>query len=376
MKHVAVSIALVLVLCGLLSAQEAASNATAPPPAPTVTGSGAASYIPLWTGTTTVGKSRLYQTGGDVGIGTTSPKWALDVSGRVNVSLGYLIGGTTVLSLAGKSADANLSVGDGAFPHNTSGTLDTAIGAFALNGNYIGQFETATGAYALYSDDGDNNTATGAYAMYANTTGQTNTAIGNFALNKNSDGNGNIAVGYQAADSVSSHNSNNIHIGSAGVFADSGVVRIGTTGTQLSFFAAGVRGVATGLADAVPVVIDGNGQLGTVSSSRRFKEDIQDMGDASRGLMRLRPVTFRYQKAFNDGSKPVQYGLIAEEVAEVYPDLVAHSTDGQIETVKYQVLDSMLLNEVQRQQAEIQALEARLAKMEAALERASRANTK
>jgi hypothetical protein len=74
------------------------------------------------------------------------------------------------------------------------------------------------------------------------------------------------------------------------------------------------------------------------------------MGDASRGLMRLRPVTFRYLKPLADGSKPIQYGLIAEEVAEVYPDLVAHSADGQIETVKYQVLDAMLLNEVQRQQ--------------------------
>ena len=107
--------------------------------------------------------------------------------------------------------------------------------------------------------------------------------------------------------------------------------------------------------DAVPVLIDSAGQLGTASSSRRYKEDIQDMGDASRGLMRLRPVTFRYQKPFADGSKPIQYGLIAEEVAKVYPDLVARSADGQIETVKYQVLDSMLLNEVQRQQAEIDA---------------------
>jgi len=119
---------------------------------------------------------------------------------------------------------------------------------------------------------------------------------------------------------------------------------------------------------AVPVMIDSStGQLGTVSSSRRFKEDIQDMGDASEGLMRLRPVTFRYIQPYVDGSKPLQYGLIAEEVAEVYPDLVAHSADGQIETVKYQVLDPMLLNEVQRQQAEIQDLQERLSKMKATL---------
>jgi hypothetical protein len=124
---------------------------------------------------------------------------------------------------------------------------------------------------------------------------------------------------------------------------------------------AGVRGVTTGNHDGVPVVIDSAGQLGTVNSSRRFKEDIQDMGEASRRLLSLRPVTFRYQKPFADGSKPLQYGLIAEEVAEVYPDLVAHSADGQIETVKYQVLDSMLLNEVQRQDSELHELRARIA---------------
>jgi hypothetical protein len=151
--------------------------------------------------------------------------------------------------------------------------------------------------------------------------------------------------------------------------------------THTSFFAAGIRAVTTTNNDAIPVMIDSSGQLGTVSSSRRFKEDIEDMGAASHDLMRLRPVTFRYKQPFADGSKPIQYGLIAEEVAEVYPDLVAHSADGQIETVKYQVLDSMLLNEIQRQQAEMgdqkdqirrleqrnQSLEERLAKLEAAL---------
>jgi hypothetical protein len=161
-------------------------------------------------------------------------------------------------------------------------------------------------------------------------------------------------------------------------FNDNGGIRIGTQGTnsinQTSFFAAGIRGVTTGNNDAIPVVIDSNGQLGTVSSSRRFKEDIHDMDTVSSGLMRLRPVTFRYQKPFADGSKPIQYGLIAEEVADVYPDLVAHSADGQIETVKYQVLDSMLLNELQKEHKQVQeqaetirVLEARLAVLEKAL---------
>jgi len=152
-----------------------------------------------------------------------------------------------------------------------------------------------------------------------------------------------------------------------GVSADSGTIRIGTSGTQTSFFAAGIYGVSSGSSSAIPVLVDSSGQLVTVSSSRRFKEDIHDMGDASRDLMRLRPVTFRYQKPLADGSQPVQYGLIAEEVAEVYPDLVAYSADGQIETVKYQLLDPMLLNEVQRQQAEIHELQDRLNKIESAL---------
>jgi len=367
------------VACGLLlsslsiQAQETQSSSQSGEvaPATTVTGSGKQSYVPLWTGTSTVGNSKLFQTGGDIGVGTTAPKWALDVSGRVNTSVGYLIGGKTVLSLARPLSDSNIAVGYGAYPNNAVGSLSTAMGAYALNAFGAGAFETAVGAYALTSANGsDNDTAIGAYAMFANEDGEGNTAVGNFALRRDVHGSDNVAVGYTAGINISGDN--NIDIGNSGAGADSGVVRIGTSGTQTSFFVAGVNGVATGSSDAVPVVIDSNGQLGTINSSQRFKEDIQDMGESSRGLMRLRPVTFRYRKAFDDGSKPLQYGLIAEQVAEVYPDLVVHSADGQVQTVKYQVLDSMLLNEVQRQQAEIQLLQARLAKMEAALASMSR----
>jgi Chaperone of endosialidase len=133
-----------------------------------------------------------------------------------------------------------------------------------------------------------------------------------------------------------------------------------------------VRGVTTGAANAVSVLIDSNGQLGTTNSSRRYKEDIRDMGDASSGLMKLRPVTYRYTQPYADGSKPIDYGLIAEEVEEVYPDLVAHSADGQVETVQYHKINAMLLNEVQKQhrqleaqRAEIELLKARLAALEA-----------
>jgi hypothetical protein len=187
-------------------------------------------------------------------------------------------------------------------------------------------------------------------------------------------GSNNIAVGYQAATGVSGVHNNNIHIGTAGAVADNGVIRIGGNtalgsgdpATQTAFYASGIGNANIGGdTNAVSVLIDTvTGQLGVASSSRRYKEDIHDMADASDGLMRLRPVTFRYKKPFDDGAKPIQYGLIAEEVAEVYPDLVARSAEGQIETVKYQVLDSMLLNEVQRQQSEIGAQKEQLHRLE------------
>ena len=183
--------------------------------------------------------------------------------------------------------------------------------------------------------------------MDRNTIGNSNTGLGYLALENNSVGNNNIAIGVSAGANITA--SNNVDIANQGSVGDGGTIRVGTAGTHSSFFVAGVRGVTTSNNNAVNVVIDSNGQLGTLSSSRRFKEDIHDMGETSSGLLRLRPVTFRYQKPFADGSKPVQYGLIAEEVAEVYPDLVTRLADGQVETVKYQVLDSMLLNELQKE---------------------------
>jgi hypothetical protein len=263
----------------------------------------------------------------------------------------------------------NAAFGSGALVSNTSGSFNTAAGSEALQDNTTGSYNTAAGAGALpVSTTGSFNTASGALALQFNSTGSSNTGLGYGALDLNTTGLGNIAVGYNAlssnvtgsnniaignnaAQNVGNGNSGNIHLGNSGSSADGGVIRIGNS--QTSFFAAGIRGVTTGSNDAIPVVIDSHGQLGTVSSSQRFKEDIQDMGDASHSILDLRPVTFRYRKPFDDGSKPIQYGLIAEEVAAVFPGLVARSADGQIETVKYQVLDSLLLNEVQRQQAEI-----------------------
>jgi hypothetical protein len=325
---------------------------------------------------------------------------ASGVTGSYNTAHGYL-----ALSSLG-AGYYNTAHGAFALSSNTTGTDNAAVGSMALASNTTGGENTAMGASALQYNTGDGNTAIGTYALQSNTTGNFNTTIGSQSLFENTTGSNNIAVGFDAAIQVSAGNNNNIHIGSFGSPGDSGTIRIGTGEAagvafgglpyfQTSFFASGIRGVTTGNNNAVPVMIDSAGQLGTVSSSRRFKEDIHDMADASDGLMRLRPVTFRYKHPFDDGSKPLQYGLIAEEVAEVYPDLVARSADGQIETVKYQLLDPMLLNEVQkqfqhaqkqdetigqqrelllqqqeqvsRQQQEIRSLETRLAALEALL---------
>lgn len=301
---------------------------------------------------------RIQSTTGNVGIGTLTPGSKLDVAGDMNLAGIVRFQGQPLLQVPGGVSANNVSLGLGALS-SADGINNTAVGYSALSQNTFGQSNTAVGAQSMFSNlTGGNNTGIGEQALYSNSTGGNNTALGLNALYSNTSGSGNIAIGGNAAQRVSGSNSNNIHIGNLGAAADNGTVRIGDVQTR--FFAAGIRGVTTGSSDAIAVMIDSNGQLGTISSSRRFKEDIHDMGDASLGLMRLRPVTFRYKKPFADGSKPIQYGLIAEEVAEVYPDLVAHSSDGQIETVKYQVLDSMLLNEVQREQREIGELQRKL----------------
>jgi len=267
---------------------------------------------------------------------------------------------------------ANTAIGAGTLASNTTGSANTAIGTSALQDNTTGGNNTASGLEALQDNTtGYENTADGVTALQNNTTGYFNTASGFRALLGNTTGFNNIAIGYEAAYNVSGANSSNIHIGSYGVSADNNAIRIGNPAVQTSFFVAGVSGVHTGLGSPVPVLIDANGQLGTMSSSRRFKEDIQDMGEASSGLMSLRPVTFRYMQPYTDGSKPIDYGLIAEEVADVYPDLVAYSPSGEVQTVQYQKVNAMLLNEVQKQHQQIQAqqeemseLKARLAKLE------------
>ena len=205
----------------------------------------------------------------------------------------------------------------------------------------------------LSNTTGNFNTATGMEALNQNTTGDNNTALGLNALARNTTGSNNTAIGEGAGFFLTTGN-HNIHIGNAGNDADTQRIRIGTVGVHTTASIAGIFGARV-LGNGVPVEVNSNGQLGTVLSSRRVKDDIRDMDGASEGLSKLRPVTFRYKAESATGPRSIEYGLIAEEVAEIYPELVVRDKDGQPAGVRYHVLPAMLLNELQRQQRVIEA---------------------
>ena len=274
------------------------------------------------------------------------------------------IGGSALAAATGFTV--NTAVGWNALQLTTS-SLSTAVGAEALTANVTGVANTAVGDQALRANvAGSQNVAAGTSALIAST-GTGNVGVGNWVLGQMTSGDHNIAIGDNAGFSLTG-GSNNIYVGSAGGTAtESGTIRIGG-GLQSRAFVRGVRGVTTANNDAVTVVVDSFGQFGTVSSSAKTKFDIQDLpADVTDAVSRLRPVSFRYKQPFADGSTPVQYGLIAEEVEQVLPELVAYDEHGDPATVKYHVLPSLLLAEVQRLQSALRAESSRTAALEAAV---------
>jgi hypothetical protein len=261
--------------------------------------------------------------------------------------------------LGNTTGNDNSAFGVNALGTNTTGNNNTAFGGGALHSNTTGNYNSASGFYALEANTtGNYNTASGGQALLTNTTGSNNVAEGYQAGHSLTTGSSNIAVGYQAGYHVTT-GSNNIDIGNKGVAADAGVIRIGTqvpTALQTKAFVAGIYNVPlTGNA----VVITSTGQLGVQAvSSERFKTAIAPMGSNSEKLAQLRPVTFHLK---TDPHGALQYGLIAEEVARVYPELVIRNESGRIDGVRYDELAPMLLNEAQRQQRinEAQAAEMR-----------------
>ncbi len=250
----------------------------------------------------------------------------------------------------------NTATGASALRATTSGFQNSAFGVAALLSNVGGNNNSAMGSDALrVNTSGGGNTAGGRAALISNTGGSNNTAFGFNALYA-STGSSNIAIGADAGGAITS-GTKNIHIGNVGTAGDSNTIRLGITGDQTATYIAAIAGnVITGLG----VMIDASGRLGVTTSSRTFKDAVTDMGGASDILMRLRPVTFHYKAGNAADPRLRQFGLIAEEVAEVAPDLVAYSAEGKIESVYYQHLSPMLLNEFQKQQRTIRAQTAEL----------------
>ena len=226
----------------------------------------------------------------------------------------------------------------------------------------MGGSNTATGLQALDSNTtGGNNTANGENALFFNTTGSNNTAEGFQAL-LNNRGSSNIAVGSNAGLNLTTGNSN-IDIGNQGVAGEAAKIRIGTVGTQTKTFIAGIHG--TTASGGVAVFVNSAGQLGTVTSSARFKDEIKPMDKASEAILALKPVTFRYKPEVDPDGAP-QFGLVAEEVEKVNPDLVARDKEGKPYTVRYDQVNAMLFNEFLKEHRKVEKLESTVAKQEVA----------
>ena len=271
----------------------------------------------------------------------------------------------------------NTANGNQALQNNATGSNNTANGNQALLSNTTGNSNTGVGGGALlFNTEGHDNTAIGASALQNNTNGN-NTAIGASALQNNITGHDNIALGFKAGIR-SQMGSYNIAIGTAGLSQDFKTIRIGEVGKHLATFIAGISGAP--VADGVGVIVGSDGKLGTIVSSARFKEAVKPMDKASEAILALKPVTFHYKQEIDPEGIP-QFGLVAEDVAKVDPDLVARDEKGKPYTVRYEAVNAMLLNEflkehrkneqqevtIARQQQQIEALTEGLQKVSAQL---------
>jgi len=320
-------------------------------------------------------------------INNTAVGWSSlksDILGTNNTAIG-------AGALLANTADENTAIGSAALYKNTSGDNNTAIGLAALYNNTTGSFNTANGVETLYSNtdglqntatgsqalyhnrtinaisgtnntangfdalfhssNGSNNTATGAFALALSTAGAQNTAIGTNALEHNTTGRFNTALGYEAGGIVTTA---------------SNVICIGTEGNNVdnSCYIGQIFGATS--SNGVAVFINSNGRLGTATSSRRFKDDIKPMERTSETLFALKPVTFRYKEAL-DPQGVAQFGLVAEEVEKMNPDLVVRDKDGKPYSVRYDQVNAMLLNEFLKEHRKVDAQEHKIGEQEATI---------
>jgi hypothetical protein len=282
-------------------------------------------------------------------------------SGGFNTAIGFLsvrsdatgsfntaVGAGTLLA---NTADRNTATGAGALLSDTTGFSNTANGAFALFSNTAGSNNTAIGHDALINNTFSNaNTAIGGEALVNNTSGSQNTATGQQALSNNTTGSDNIALGFHAGGNVTTA-TNVICIGA----------NLAGNNVDDSCFIGNIFGATS--SGGTAVFVNSNGRLGTLTSSRRFKEEITPIGKASEALLALRPVTFRYKKEI-DPAGTWQFGLVAEDVEKVNPDLVVRDKEGKPYSVRYDQVNAMVLNEFLKEHKTVQELKSALRKQE------------
>lgn len=249
------------------------------------------------------------------------------------------------------STGNNTCIGSDTLSLNISTSINnTAVGANALNKTTAGTANSAFGFQSLFNNTtGTQNVAIGNQSIMLGTTVSQNVAVGYQSLSSLTTGTSNIAIGVTAG-SFLTIGSNNVYIANPGPLnatsSESSIIRIGMPSTHQMTYIAGIRN--QNVTGGVPVLVSSTGQLGVATSSRRYKEDINTLGNVDDELQKLRPVTFRYKQANEEGKKPLQYGLIAEEVDAVMPQLVTRNQNGSPETVAYQYLPTLLLGEYQK----------------------------
>jgi hypothetical protein len=342
------------------------------------------------------------------GIGNTAAGWS-SLKSNTDGSFNTAVGAATLLFNVGDQDTGegiqNTAIGGAALLSNTTGACNTANGALALFTNTTGSRNSANGAFALFSNTegyyntaigyqalfsntmGYENTANGAFALDSNTTGNENTASGWGALAGNTEGGGNTATGNRALQfsgaSVNStavgNNALQLASGNLNTALGAGAGQNQTSGTGNVYIGAlmsgtadendttYIRNVYDSQTSARAVYINADNKIGTLSSSRRYKEDIGPMDRASESIFALKPVTFRYKKEI-DRSQALSFGLIAEEVAEISPDLITRDQEGKPQTVRYEAVNAMLLNEFLKEHRKVEKLEATLEAVNARLQ--------
>ena len=311
------------------------------------------------------------------GVANTALGWYslfANTDGSFNTGVGA---GTLVLNVGDQSSDAgteNTAVGTAALLFNTTGARNTAVGSTALENNTTGLSNTAVGHQALLNNiDSNSNTAVGRIALTSHTTGSFNTAIGNQALEADTSGIRNTAVGSVALgnniagsdNTAVGRHAGDVITGNGNVCIGEGVGGEADVDNRTYIRNVNTDTVSGGGADFVTVDL-ATGRVGHATSSRRYKQDIKPMDNASQALYRLRPVSYRYKKDV-DKTQSLEYGLVAEEVAQVDPNLAIRDRNGQIEAVRYMAVNAMLLNEFLKAHQKLEAQDATIAELKSTI---------